>query len=163
DDPAMGLGLDQRDLEQLFDENMASMVSSQWYVSTTGNPAVAVLPIANETTEHVDSQLDAFISMIEDELVNTGRFTVVSQELREEILRELHLQQGGEFDQSRAVSVGRQLGIHYFVTGRVYDNTERSADMRRVQYFMFLQAVSVETGAIVWSNRANLTKGVVPM
>lgn len=166
DDPAMGLGLDQRDLEQLFAENMNAMVASPWFQLADhpgGPPTVAVLPIENETTEHVDTQLRAFIGMIETELVNTGRFTVVSAAMRDTILEELRLQQGAEFDQSRAVTVGRQLGVHYFVTGRVYDNAERSAEMRRVQYFMFMQSIDVETGAIVWQNQSQLTKGVVPM
>src|SRR5690625_3442195 len=31
DDAAMGTGLDRRDLERLFNENMASMTSSRWF------------------------------------------------------------------------------------------------------------------------------------
>lgn len=167
DDPAMGLGLDQRDIDQLFNENMAAMNGSPWFTGGMnvpgGPPTVAVLPIENDTTEHVDSQLQALIGMVETDLVNSGRYTVISHALREQILEEMRTQQGSDFDQSRAVSVGRQLGVHYFITGRVYDNAERTAEMRRVQYFMFMQAINVETGQIVWQNESNLTKGVVPM
>lgn len=167
DDPAMGLGLDQRDLDQLFAENMSAMNASVWFQggmdTSTGIGVVAVLPIENDTTEHVDSQLQALIGMVETDLVNSGRFQVISHALREQIMEELRTQQGSEFDQSRAVSVGRQLGVHYFITGRVYDNAERTAEMRRVQYFMFMQAISVQTGQIVWQHESHLTKGVVPM
>lgn len=165
DEPAMGLGLDQRDLEQLMGENMASMTTSYWFQTApaTPPPTVAILTMTNETSEHIDGQLEALLGMVETELVNSGRFTVVSHALREQIIDEMRLQQGAEFDPERAVQVGRQLGVHYFITGRVYDSAERAVDMRRVQYFMFMQAVDVETGAIVWQNQANLTKGIVPM
>ena len=84
-----------------------------------------------------------------------------SADVRDKLLAELRTQQGKEFDQARAVSMGRQLGVAYFVTGRVVDNAERTADARRVQYFMFMQALDVATGAIVWQNEAAITKALV--
>jgi uncharacterized protein (TIGR02722 family) len=167
DDPAMGTGLDRRDLEQLLSENMEHFVNSPFYSRTSQRagdpPTAAIMPMENWTTEHIEPQLHALLGMVETRLVNSGQFTVVAQALREQILEELNLQQGAEFDQARAVSVGRQLGVHYFFTGRVVDNTERTANARRVQYFMFMQAIDVETGAIVWQNQAELTKGIVPL
>ena len=167
DDPAMGTGLDRRDLEQLLAENMEHFLSSPFYARTSQQagapPTAAILPMENWTTEHIEPQLHALLGMVETRLVNSGQFTVVASALREQILEELRLQQGAEFDQARAVSVGRQLGVHYFFTGRVVDNTERTANARRVQYFMFMQAIEVETGAIVWQNQAELTKGIVPL
>ncbi|MBN1947041.1 MAG: hypothetical protein JW797_15305 [Bradymonadales bacterium] len=167
DDPAMSVGLDLRDLEQLLEENMASLQASAWWQTVSGPsgtlPSVAVMPMENRTTEHVDSQLHALIGMVETQLVNSNRFTVIAAELRDQIIEELRLQQGAEFDQSRAVQLGGQLGVHYFITGRVVDNSERTAEYRRVQYYMFMQAISVETGAIAWQNQSELTKGIVPM
>lgn len=168
DDPAMSTGLDRRDLDRLLNENMASMTSTRWFNQAAGasfdrQPTVAVMPFENMTTEYIEPQLHALIGGVETELVNSGRFAVIAAPLREQIMQELRLQQGAEFDQSRAVSVGRQLGVQYFVTGRVVDNSERTATARRVQYFMFMQAISVETGQIVWQNRADLTKGIIPL
>jgi uncharacterized protein (TIGR02722 family) len=168
DDPAMSTGLDRRDLNQLLEENMASMTASRWFNQAAGasfenQPTVAVMPFENMTTEYIEPELHALIGMVETELVNSGRFAVIAQPLREQLLAELRLQQGAEFDQSRAVTVGRQLGVQYFVTGRVVDNSERTQTARRVQYFMFMQAISVETGQIVWQNRADLTKGIIPL
>lgn len=167
DEPAMSTGLDRRDLETLLAENMAHMTGSPWYEDVGqlrgDRPTVAILPMENWTTEHIEPQLHALLGMVETDLVNSNRFTVIAASLRDTILDELRLQQGEEFDTARAVEVGRQLGVHYFVTGRVVDNTERTASARRVQYFMVMQAVSVETGAIVWQNQAELTKAVIPL
>jgi len=167
DDPAMSTGLDRRDLEELLDDNMYSFFNSRFYagVSTQRGeaPTAAIMPMENWTTEHIEPQLHALIGMVETQLVESGNFRMIASELREQILEELNLQQGAEFDQARAASLGRQLGVHYFVTGRVIDNSERTANARRVQYFMFMQAISVETGEIVWQNEAELTKGLVPL
>jgi PBP1b-binding outer membrane lipoprotein LpoB len=167
DAPAMSTRLDRRDLEQLLDENMFSFANSRFYArqsAQTGEPpTMAILPMENWTTEHVEPQLHALIGMMETQLVQTGQFRMIASSLRDTLLDELRLQQGQEFDAARAVPLGRQLGVHYFLTGRVVDNSERTANARRVQYFMFMQCISVETGEIVWQNQAELTKGLVPL
>jgi uncharacterized protein (TIGR02722 family) len=167
DEPAMSTGLDRRDLEQLLAENMASFTSSPFYNETaqdpTEPPTIAIMPMENWTTEHVEPQLHALLGMVETQLVQSRVFRVVAAMLRDQILEELELQQGAAFDAARALPLGRQLGVHYFMTGRVVDNSERTANARRVQYFMFMQTISVETGEIVWQNQAELTKGLVPL
>src|SRR5687768_17054045 len=72
DDQAMSTGLDRRDLQKLLHENMKALqtapVLQRW--QKENSPTAAVLPLRNETTEHIDSQLDALISDIETTLVN---------------------------------------------------------------------------------------------
>ena len=165
DDPAMSTKLDRRDLEQALQENMDSLVRSPFYTNLrageAGPPTAAIMDMENWTSEHIEPQLHALLGMVETQLVNSAKFTVVAQALRDRIMNELRVQQGQEFDQARAVSLGHQLGVHYFFTGRVVDNAERVEGARRVQYFMFMQALDVETGAIVWQNQAAITKALV--
>lgn len=167
DEYAMSTGLDKRDLERLFDENVKSLLASgamrRWKdAAAEGKEAtVAIFPVKNETSEHVDSQLQALLSKFETKLVNSGYVTVISRERQEQLIRELKLQQGAAFDPDQAAQLGKQLGAQYYVTGKVYDSAEKSGSERRVQYFLFMQAIDVETGAIRWQNEANLTKGLV--
>jgi penicillin-binding protein activator len=164
DDYAMSTGLDKKDLEKLFDANiksfMESAVVAQWKAAPTP-PNVSIFPIANETSEHVRDQLDALLSKMETQLINSGIATVVDHARQEELVQELVKQQGGAFDEAKSAQIGRQLGAKYFLTGKVYDSAERSGDERRVQYFLFMKVVDVETGAVRWQNEANLTKGLV--
>jgi hypothetical protein len=76
-------------------------------------------------------------------------------------MREVKKQQGGAFDETHSSQVGRQLGAKYFLTGKVYDSAERTDGERRVQYFLFMKVVEVETAVVRWQNEANLTKGLV--
>lgn len=164
DNPAMSTGLDRKDLERLLDENMASMLESAVVKNWAENgqpPVVAIFPIANETSEHVSGQLKALLSKIETKLVNGGLAQVVSQETQDALIDQIQKQQGGAFDQARAAAVGKQLGARYYVTGKVYDAAERTSDGRRVQYFLFMQILDVESGTIRWQNEAELTKALV--
>ncbi len=165
DAPAMSTGLDKRDLEDLFVENVNDLNKSRFYrdLSNSGRPQVAIYPFNNETSEHIGPQLQALLSKMETQLVREGMVTVISHERQAQILKELKIQQSDYFDKSRHANLGKQLGVKYFITGKVYDSAERTSDVRRVQYFFFMQAINVETGAIEWQNEAELTKALVPL
>jgi penicillin-binding protein activator len=162
DDQAMSTGLDKRDLSRMLHENMQSLQSSavikQW--ERENRPTVAVLPLKNDTSEHVDSALDALISEIETRLVNAGHVRVISMQQQPGLIEEVRRQYSGAFDPSQHSRWGKQIGARYVVTGKVYDAAERHADERRVQYFMFLQVLQVETGEILFQNRTHVTKGI---
>ena len=163
DTDAMGTGLDRRDLEKLLAENMNAMDGSgvvrRW--EKEDMPRVSVLPFRNETSEHVDSALDALISKVETTLINAGHVSVISLESQAELMAEIKRQQGEGFDQGKASAVGRQMGVQYVVTGKVYSTDEKMGGERRVQYFLFMQVLEVETGQILFQNEAGLTKAML--
>jgi hypothetical protein len=164
DDYAMGTGLDKRDLEQLFEENIKSLnesaLAAKWKAEPEP-PVVSLFPVANETSEHIRDQLDALLSKMETKLINGGIATVVDHARQDALIKEVMKQQGGAFDEAKSADVGRQLGAKFFLTGKVYDSAERVEDERRVQYFLFMKIIDVETGVVRWQNEANLTKGLV--
>lgn len=161
---AMSTGLDKVDLEKLLDENMKSLLASavvaKWKESGEP-PIVSIFPVANETSEHIRDQLDALLSKVETQFINGGIATVVDRAQQEALIEEVRKQQGADFDPGNSTEVGRQLGAKYFLTGKVYDSAERTDGEKRVQYFLFMKIVEVETGVVRWQNEANLTKGLV--
>jgi uncharacterized protein (TIGR02722 family) len=167
DEYTMSLRFDRKDLERLYEENAAQLYSSsivkQWERQAAAGPApvVAVFPMKNETSEHINSQLDALLSKIETDLVNQSPADVVSYDDQPDLIAELKRQQSDAYDPGRMAQYGRQLGAQYFVTGKVYDSAERVGDERRVQYFMFMQVIDVSTGAIKFQNESALTKGLI--
>ncbi|MDD5305855.1 MAG: penicillin-binding protein activator LpoB [Deltaproteobacteria bacterium] len=161
---AMSTGLDKVDLEKLFDENVKSLMESAVVASWKAEPRppiVSIFPIANETSEHIRDQLDTLLSKMETKLVNSGVVSVVDHAQQDQLIAEIKKQQSGAFDEAQSAKVGRQLGARFFVSGKVYDSTERAEDEKRVQYFLFMKVVEVETGLVRWQNEANLTKGLV--
>lgn len=166
DQAAMSTGLDRKDLERLFDDNYRSFVDShivaKWKAaSNKGEPAaVAVFPFVNQTSEHIDSQLDVLLRKFETQLVNGGYLHVVSTR-QAEVTQAVRLQQTAAFDPLKAAMLGKQLGARYLITGSVADVAERTSEGRRVQYMLFMEVFDVEMNTIVWKNEASLTKALM--
>ena len=167
DSYTMSLRFDRKDLDRLYGDNikqlLGSAVAKRWErAGAQGNrPVVAIFPMRNETSEHIGTQLDALLSKFETDLVNKTPARVVSHEQQPTLIAEVKRQQSSAYDPSNLAKYGKQLGAQFFVTGKVYDAAERVADERRVQYFMFVQVVNVETGEIEFQNEAAITKGLI--
>lgn len=167
DERSMSLRLDRKDLERLYDENARKLIDSkiakEWdrQAALDKRAVVAVFPMRNETSEHIEKSLDALLSKFETDLVNESSAEIVSRENQPDLVAEIRRVQADAYDPSRLIKYGRQLGARYFVTGKVYGVTERVEDERRVQYFMFVQVLDVETGSIKFQNEARVTKGLV--
>lgn len=167
DEYTMSLRFDRKDIDRLYKENIDKLLSSRitnvWEREAAGGtpPVVAIFPMRNETSEHISGSLDTLLSKFETDLVNNSAADVVSHENQPELIAEIKRQQSAAYDPSRLAGFGKQLGAQYFVTGKVYDVAEKVEDERRVQYFMFVQVIDVETGAIKFQNEAGLTKGLM--
>lgn len=166
EDAAMSTRLDRRDLENMFDRASKSLIESglmkSWKAFNRDGRqmTLATLPVDNETTEHVESSLSTLIKKLETSLINEGDVTVISRSHQPEVLAEIRNQQGTAFDPTRVAEFGRQLGAQYLLTGKLYDVAEKSEQGRRVQYFLFIQVIEVETGAIRWQVEVETLKGL---
>lgn len=162
---AMGTGLDRRDLQKMMRENMEAMKNSRVYQvwAQEDRPPVSVLPIRNETSEHIESALGALISEIETTLVNSAPVRVVSLENQKTLMEEIQRQQNsqGAFDASQVASWGKQLGARYVITGKVFTTDERTPNAHRVQYYLFIRVISVETSEVLFQNQAAVTKAII--
>lgn len=167
DEYTMSLRLDREDLNRLYDENakalFASSIIKAWdrQAASGTAPVVAIFPMRNETSEHIEQGLDALLSKFETDLVNGSAADIVSHENQPDLIAEVKRQQSEAYDPARLAEFGRQLGAQYFVTGKVYDVAEQVKAEKRVQYFMFVQVIEVATGAIKFQNESAISKGLI--
>lgn len=164
DDQAMSTGMDKRDIQQALHENLKSMMTSptaNGWAQDHSRPTVAIYPLANETSEHIEGQLNALLSDVETYLVDSNLVTVVSVERQQQMIAEVEKQHGGGFDPRHVADYNRQLGAKYYVTGKVFTADERAFGERRVQYFMFMQLIEVATSAVVWQHKVEFTKAII--
>ena len=164
DNNALSTGLDKDDIQHALNETLnnlrAAPVMNEWR-STSPPPNVAIFPFQNSTSEHIDSMLDALLGEAETWLVESGTVQVISRERQQAMIKEVEHQAAPVFNPEHAAQYGKQLGAKYFITGKVSGNDERNADMRRVQYFLFLQVIEVETSAIKWQRKTYITKAAI--
>lgn len=164
DEGAMSTGLDRKDLQDLMQKNMANLMGHPLWATWRGAaepPVVAIWPIKNDTSEHLDDQMLTLLSDIETELVNSGVVSVVSRERQAEMMAEANFQQGADFDPALAAEIGRQTGAKYFITGKLQAVDERINKERRVQYTLFMQVIEVETSQLKFQAKSERTKGIV--
>lgn len=164
DRPAMSVTLDRDDITYLVADYLERLESSRFWQQTVKGapepPIVAIWPIQNATTQHLDDQMLTLLSSIETALVNTGDVRVVDRSRQEALAREIGIQQGAIYDPNSAQRLGRQLGARYFFTGKITSVDERLNRMRRVQYSLFLQVIDIETGLIKFQNEVARTKAL---
>ena len=123
--------------------------------------SVSISQIANQTTEHIDGELKTLLSKFETQLANSGFVRVIDQAAQLSLIENMKKQQSAAFDPDNAAQLGKAIGVKYIITGKLYTNDEKSGRERRVQYFLFMRVLEVETGAVRWQNEANLTKGLI--
>jgi TolB-like protein len=168
DDPsvdayAVSTGLDKEDIQRALRDTLNKLrvgpVMNEWR-TTNPPPVVAVFPFQNSTSEHIDSMLDTILSEAETWLIESNVVSVVARDRQNQMIREIEGQQNPVFNPNNAAKYGRQLGAKYFITGKVSAADERNEDMRRVQYFLYLQVIEVETSAIRFQGKSEITKAV---
>jgi uncharacterized protein (TIGR02722 family) len=164
DEAAMSVKLDRADIEYLVSENIKALSSSVlWNVTierAEKRPVVAIWPVQNATSQHIEDQMAALLSSIETYMVNSGDVRVVSRERQQQLVNELRLRQSDIYDPETIGKFGRQLGAQYFVTGKISSVEERLQKTRRVQYSLVLQVLEVETGLITFQNEATRSKAL---
>ena len=163
---ALSTGLDRVDVEFLANNSLDAFYKSPFWArdiqGASEQPIVAIWPIKNATTQHIDDQMLEMLSIMETSLVNGGAVGVVSRERQPEMAAEVWVQNGEAFDHKTASAVSKQIGAKYYITGKVTASDERLKRERRVQYTLFLQVLEVETGMIKFqfeSQRSKRVKG----
>jgi hypothetical protein len=89
DSHALSTGLDKDDIGRMLKENLNNLrsapVMNEWR-SGGGKTTVSVFPFINQTSEHIEPQLDAILSESETWLVDTGAVTVISRERQNQMI-----------------------------------------------------------------------------
>ena len=164
DQPAMSTTLDRTDIEYLVSNNLDALYDSRfWKTDVKGvaqRPVVAIWPIQNSTSEHLEDQMLTLLSSIETSLINSGLVQVVAKSRQAELAREIGIQQGDIYDASKAARLGKQIGAKYFVTGKLTAVDERIQKTRRLQYTLFLQIIQIETGIVEFQNETMRSKAL---
>jgi PBP1b-binding outer membrane lipoprotein LpoB len=163
DEAPLSTKLDKKDLDYLVEENLTALYGSSFWmqdVAPAAKPLVTVFPIRNDTSEHLNDQMNTLLSSIETSLVNSGEVGVVSRERQAEMIAEVGYQHGTAMDPKTAAKIGRQLGAKYYITGKLGAVDERLQKTRRLQYTLFIQVIDVETSLIKFQHEAARSKAI---
>jgi len=167
DEPSMSLGFDkddvQRALKKVLDRLRSSALMRVWR-RDGGQDTVVLDYFRNETGQDVDRQLEAMLSETETWLVQSGAVTMVTRDPPVAMAQPTNDAAFFRFqardDDARLARIGRQLGVRYYVTGKLQSADETWHGAHRIQYWVFLQILESDTGAIRFQEKAEVTKVV---
>ena len=165
DAPAMSIGLDkddiQRALKTVLDRLRTSPLMRTW-LQDRGQDTVSLAYFRNDTEQRVDPQLEAMLSETETWLVKSGAVTMIAREQPAAMARQAgdaaFFRYQAQDDDARLARIGRQRGVRYYVTGKLQSSDETWQEAHRVQYWVFLQILESDTGAIRFQEKAEVTK-----
>ncbi len=152
---------DFSDKKKIVDKLTESLLSINT-LSGDRRPVIIVYPIANETSEHIDT------SGISDDirlaLIRSGKFRFLNEAQRANILREGAYQSRGHVDPAQRFAQGRQTGADYILSGALRSIEKKQPKQIRltkkkmVYYSLNLELTDLTTGEIVWADKVELAR-----
>ena len=125
-------------------------------------PVVVIYPVANRTSEHIDTS--GIADDIRNELLNGGELRFVNRPRRDDLIQEADYQYAGFVAPEQRVAEGRQVGADYVLTGTLRSIEKSQPAQWRlfkknlVYYSMTLELTGLETGEILWADSVELAR-----
>jgi uncharacterized protein (TIGR02722 family) len=153
---------DFSDKKKIVDALTSSLLSVQQVPASSKKPILIVYPVANETSEHIDTS--GITDDIRLALIRSGKFRFINEAQRNNILREGAYQARGHVDPNMRFAQGRQLGADYILSGtlRSIEKKEpkqiRLTKKKMIYYSLNLELTDLTTGEISWADKVELAR-----
>ncbi len=160
DETVTGSNWSAKDVKDVTDYMVNSIVRSAHGTGSEpqqGKPRwILARDLRNETDEHVNTRV--IMEKIRTRLINEGAARFVDDQALNDILNQLKLQQSGLFDNKTAARVGRLAGAQYILRGAISSIRKRTERTDVIYYNITLQAVSIETAEIIWTDEKEVQR-----
>ena len=156
---------DFSDKKEIVDVLTKSLATSPAVARARGDgqrPVAVIYPVANRTSEHIDTS--GITDDIRNELLNGGELRFVNRPRRDDLIEEADYQYAGFVAPEERVAEGRQVGADYVLSGtlRSIEKTQpaqwRLFKKNLVYYSMTLELTGLESGEIVWADSVELAR-----
>ena len=152
---------DFSDKKKIVDKLTQSLLSINT-LSGDRRPVLIVYPIANETSEHIDTS--GISDDIRMALIRSGKFRFINEAQRANILREGAYQAKGFVDPAQRFAQGRQTGADYILSGALRSIEKKQQKQIRlmkkkmIYYSLNLELTDLTSGEIVWADKVELAR-----
>ncbi|GMT50308.1 MAG: hypothetical protein IEMM0008_1847 [bacterium] len=144
-------------------KNMSVSIKKSRFVRSplyiTGKPRwILARDMANDTDEHINTRV--IMEKIRTQLIRSKKrpFRFIDDQALQDILNQLSLQQSALFDQKKTARIGKLVGAKLILRGRISNIRRRSKRSNYVFYNITLQAVSIETSEILWTDEDEISR-----
>ncbi len=146
----------ETDMQKAVQDLVASLSNSYVIKNSKTPPIVMVTKLQNKTSEHIDTQ--NIMDMVRVELMNTGKFSFVDKEARQDVADEYNYQNSGMVSKETQKGPGGQIGADYIINGRLDSIVQEVGKDKTVYYKLTLNLTNLKTNVIAWSNFKQIRK-----
>lgn len=152
-------GWSDTDVKQMAAGMYASLQKKLEELAPPGSPKliVALLPISNKTSEHIDT--DVLSDDLQIEMLRAGSLRFVDRTKLKEISKEFDLGGSGLVDPSTVKRAGSVLGADLLLTGEMTGITKSVGNKQLSYYRLSMRLLQVSTDEVVWAEKYEIKKG----
>lgn len=148
------------DMRQISQSIADEMIAT--FLAQSSTPPIMMIPgIENRTSEYMDTK--ALTDRIRTEVFKSGKAQFVNESRRADLMNEQGFQAANATPESQ-VSIGRQLGAKYMITGSMIEMSQRSPKQARISktkenyYKLTLEVTDLETGLLAWTTEREFAR-----
>ncbi|MFT5286930.1 MAG: PBP1b-binding outer membrane lipoprotein LpoB [Planctomycetota bacterium] len=158
-DAALSRKLDLKDVDISLRTMLANLDESwaQRIRATGERPGLAIMEINNETDQYGLDTTNLRESF-QEQILNMGTFKIIAAAGVDKLKSSMMEQHTDWYNGGTVPQAGNLLGFNYIIGGVLKGETERMSGTARTQYRLYLKAVNIETGEILWIKSADITK-----
>jgi hypothetical protein len=141
---------------QLVAKKIVSSLQSWKTRDELDSPVIILQTPRNRTTEHID--LQALYDHIKTALINSGQFTFLDKDARQEIAKEYEYQGSGYVDANEAKGPGQQRAAEFLLGVEITSTVQQVGRDKVVYYKATFELTDISTTVIVWTDHKEITK-----
>lgn len=117
---------------------------------------IALLPVINKTSEHIDTE--SIADKLQINLLRSGTLRFVDRSKIAAMTAQFDLSGSGLMDPNTVKSAGKVIGADYFMAGTISSIEKRDRTKSLTYYRLSMRLVDAETNEIVWADEFEIKK-----
>jgi curli biogenesis system outer membrane secretion channel CsgG len=97
-------------------------------------PKIAVIGLTNPSTLRKSNLGNALVDMLDTEISQSGKFRLIERDALQQVLNEVHLGSGDDFDAKEIVKKGGLVGTDFLILGKISNYTYRETASQSSEY-----------------------------
>lgn len=117
---------------------------------------IALLPVKNKTSEHIDP--DAITDKLQIALLKAGSLRFVDRSRIKEMTEQFDLAGSGMLDPNNMKNAGKVIGADLFLYGDISSIVKQDRKTRLTYYRLSLKLLNAETNELIWADETEIKK-----
>ena len=148
--------LETQDIEQIIQNQAKSLLSKHFVKKLESKKVITISEMQNATSEHIDSFIVRFKTLIDEKFVFTNAITNNNKESM--IVDSRALRENEEYNQYTTKEKGNLLAPDYALRGRLNMTHKANGKKTTINIELTLTLTDLDSGIEVWSNAESIAK-----